>query len=269
MTRRPTRRRSTPSCAQLDVGAAPARAPAAAAGRSPTASRASTRAARWTRAGGRRARDGRSAIAPAHARGAVPAGTLRGAAARPRRGARRSIAEALAGIRGGAATSGAVAKTLRAHQLRPRHARRFFAGARLPVARARDRRAHRQRPRAARRRCARSASCIRERATTPPDSTSTGRASRCARSRADAIERGKTLNNIGINLKNLGQLDEALAALDRGAAAVRRRSALPLQPVRRRSTTSGWCTRRWATPAAAERTLREALDAVGRRPAID
>ena len=67
---------------------------------------------------------------------------------------------------------------------------------------------------ARRRRCARSGSCIRAPATPPTALDYYRQSLALCKLPQDALERGKTLNNIGINLMKLGKYAEARAALE-------------------------------------------------------
>ncbi len=149
------------------------------------------------------------------------------------------------------------AKTLRAISIIHDTLGDFSQGARSPAARARNRRADRQhreprgdvahdRPRVFEIRRP------RDRARLLPAEPRS-----CARTSATLIERGKTLNNIGVNLKNLGQYHEALAALNE---ALQLFDTLAL-PLRRSATLNnlGLVYEKLGDLAGAERTLRDAL----------
>ncbi len=151
--------------------------------RSPTACRASTRAARCVSPPEADALAASVEDTPAQAEALLSAGSLRRPPARPRDARSTRTRDALAAFEAAGDDDRRSRQDAARHQLRARRARRFPERARLPVPRARPSTSGPATRAAAPRRCARSASCTRAPATRPRGSISIARASRCARSR--------------------------------------------------------------------------------------
>ena len=108
------------------------------------------------------------------------------------------------------------------------------------------------------RRCAPSASSIRAPAAPTSVSSGTRRSLALPGPDADPLERARTLNNIGINLKNLGRFDESLATLESALDAFRAADATLGQAGALNNL--GATLERMGRLDEAERKLRDALE---------